>query len=1196
MKIKTKIALLIAFAILITATAYGQEFRATISGLVTDSTGSAVPGATVEVRNVGTNVAVTVKTQPTGDYTVPFLVPGTYTVTIEAAGFKKFVQSGIVLEVAQKAGVSAALQVGAQTESVTVAADAAMLDTESANQGGTIDPQKVAELPMNSRNPYVLTMMMPGVEFRGNLSWLRPFDGSTFVQWDFNGGAQGFNEVLIDGAPNDTLAGGGYGVGYVPIVDAVMEMRVMSSPYDAQFGRTAGGVSNTITKSGANTVHGSLYEFMRRQALDTNTFQNNAIGAAKPQHFLDQYGFELDGPVFIPKVYNGKNKMFFTVAFERYREASPNPLFDSVPEPEFFNGDFSKLTNSAGLPITIYDPNTGVANSSASSGWQRTPFPGNQIPLARISPIATKILSYTLKPNCTTPGQGYSIDDLCLNIADVDHFHNMLYKWDYNINEKNHIFLRYGGFNRQEHRPYNGLTASPGVDGQEPYYRISNSAVADWVATVSPTLIANVHGSYTRFIEWGYGIANQDFDLTSLGFPGSLVNGLPNAKDFGIYAFDNYNPLGRSQVLNLDNDFALNGNITKIYHKHSIHAGIDVRQHNYEIQNTGNIFYFDSHNDMTQKTYNVSDSTSGNSMASFLLGQPTSGSGINIPLFSWWKQWYEAVFVQDDWKASSRLTLNLGFRWDIYPPTREKWNRQNGPFSTTVASPLASQINGANYPAFPTLTNISGGPTFVGVSGADGASSLYKTDWHDLQARIGGAYRINDKLVARAGYGMYYFNVNNDWNRTTGFSSSSPLNYSNTNGELPIITAPGGILSNPYPTGYLTPTGSSLGPLTYAGQGFSAFNPNFTPPRTDQFSAGLQAHVSASSMVEVSYDGSRGYGLQMTGIPYNEPSLANRKTCNIMEGGSPNYCNTLVPNPFQGNAAFNGTSFYTASTITRYQLLNPFPQFGAISQLGNNGGHTWYNSAQFRYTFKARNGLNLNASYVLSKWMQRSGYTDPFAGVFNQSPAPGDQTHVVKITGVYQLPFGKGKHFLAGAGGVANRVIGGWEFTSNYQIRSGEPANLPGNVLMLQNPAAHSVNWDQYQPRIWSNCVEVMDNNGNITPEPYSVQAGCTSSQYAWLILPTYSPNVNPSTSGQMRMSRETFMDSSLNKNIQITERVRFEFRAEAFNFLNHFSYGTTNINTTATSAQFGTFTPSTLSTTTSVYPRQIQLGFKLLW
>ncbi len=336
--------------------------------------------------------------------------------------------------------------------------------------------------------------------------------------------------------------------------------------------------------------------------------------------------------------------------------------------------------------------------------------------------------------------------------------------------------------------------------------------------------------------------------------------------------------------------------------------------------------------------------------------------------------------------------------------------------------------------------------------------------------------------------------------------------------------------------------------------------------------------------------------------PYNIPSLAFRKQCNIFEGGSPNFCNEQVANPFKGIEAFRGTGLFTADTTSRYQLARPFPQFtGDVQRYGDNNARTWYNSAQVNYTMRFKAGLNLLTNYTFSKFTERFGYNDPFAGVLQEGPYFLDRPHVFKLTAVYELPFGRGKHFAGNASGFANKLVGGWEATTFLTSQSGEPADLPrdGNkALMLRDPKINDVNWHQNQVQGWSPCVLKMDNNGKVAPQQFSIDKGCGTDQskYAWLILPSYAPNVNPFRSGQIRMAHTTTMDASLNKITQITEKLRFQFRAEVFNILNHYAYPRARFNTNPNDANFGSLFPGQISTVDSGFPRQIQFGFKVYW
>ncbi len=809
----------------------GQEFRATLTGRVFDPTAAAVPSVKVEARNVNTNELTSATTDSTGTYTIPFLRLGSYSLTAEVTGFKKFVREGLTLQVGQVANININLEVGQVTDSITITGEVPLLETTKADRGVVVDSQRVAELPLNARNPYILGAMMSGVTFRGAAIWQRPFDNGAIAEWSMNGGRQSNNEFLLDGAPNNAQMGGN-NVAYVPIVDAVQEFKVQSNSYDSAYGKFAGGVLNVVLKSGTNTFHATAWEFLRRTPLDANSFQNNAIGAKRAEHYLDQYGFQFEGPLVLPKMFDGRDKLFFLGSFENYREGTPTPLFISYAEPEMRNGDFTRLVDPGGRPITIYNPFTGRADASAAGGWRRDPFPGNQIPGNLINPISKNILSYMPAPNGKTPGVRYANQNLLYpNYFATDAFYNLILKFDYNLGDRNRFFIRHASNDRTEDRNSNGIFNGPGQDGQQPFQRINDHYVLDWVGTISPTLIANIRGSHNRFIELGFGAANSGFDLASLGFPRNIVGQLPSPTFFGRYDFEGYTSLGRYQSINITNTYNLQGNITKIWNAHNMRFGFDVRRNHYILQNTGNIWQFNFNRNFTQQTYNVADQLSGDGFATFLLGIPTGGSS-NYPLFPFFQQTYMAPYFQDDWKVTTRLTLNYGLRWDLNVPPGEKYNRLNSIFDVNAASPIASLINRTQ---FPQLASLKGGLTFAGVGGQPTRES--RLDKNNIQPRIGFAYQLKRKLVMRGGWGLFYNNPNNDFLRTTGFSTSTPFVASNDGNRTPRSA---NTLGDPY-AAILVPAGSSAGLNTFAGRGFDWFNPSFSTPFTHQFSFGLRA-------------------------------------------------------------------------------------------------------------------------------------------------------------------------------------------------------------------------------------------------------------------------------------------------------------------------------------------------------------------
>src|SRR5882762_1246233 len=377
------VLVLTVIAVTVTTTS-AQEFRATITGRVTDPDGLAMPGVTVSATNPRTNEIATAVTSAEGLYSLPFLRPGLYTISAELQGFRKYAQDAVPLEVGQTMALNITLQLGSVAETVTVTGESPLLEISKADRGMVIDNLRVTELPLNARNPFMLSYLAPGITYNGPAIYQRPFDNGAIADWSINGGQNRNNEFLLDGAPNNSFQGGN-NIAYVPPVDSVQEFKIVTNSYDAQYGRTAGGVVNVSLKSGTNAFHGSLYEFARRKELDSNEYYFKVNNQAKPDHKLDQYGFVLDGPVRIPGLYDGRNKTFFMFNYEGYKEATPNPATYTVPDDAQLRGDFSNLRDAQGRLITIYDPATGRLD--ASGQWVRDPFPGNIIPANRIDPM-----------------------------------------------------------------------------------------------------------------------------------------------------------------------------------------------------------------------------------------------------------------------------------------------------------------------------------------------------------------------------------------------------------------------------------------------------------------------------------------------------------------------------------------------------------------------------------------------------------------------------------------------------------------------------------------------------------------------------------------------------------------------------------------------------------------------------------------
>ncbi len=1157
-------------------TALAQEFRATLSGRILDPQGAPIAKARTRLQNIETNETAAAETDSRGNYTFALIKPGEYALRAEHPGFKTTLREGIALSVNQSASIDITLELGATSEQVTVTGEVPLLDLSSGDRGGIIDEQTLREMPLNGRNPFMLSMLVPGVNYNGSLAYLRPFDNGAIASWGVNGGANGANEFLLDGVSNNAQAGGN-NIAYVPPVDSVQEFKIQTNSYDAQYGKTSGGIVNVVLKSGTNRVHGSIYEFARRNAWDANSFQNNARGAPKEGHYLDQYGIQVDGPVVLPRIYNGRNKTFFLANWEGYREATPQPLVLSVPAPEMRDGDFSRLVDSRNRAITIYDPNTTFYNNTTAK-WDRLPFAGNIIPKNRINSISRRILDYLPKANTSTADTDYSQSNYFISGGDAaakDSFFNYVVKIDQNLGSRNRFFFRHAANDRTETRTFNGIFSQPGADGQLPLKRVNDAYVIDWVTTLTPTFLINVRSSFSRYVEGSRADADAGFDLSTLGFPSKLAAQLPGGSFFGRYTFSGYMSLGRYPGNNITNTFTLHPNVTKILGPHTIKAGFDMRWVQYSTQNYGNVFTLDANAGFTQHDYTRGDPLSGNSIASWLLGTPSGGS-LNYTVFPIFMFKYSAPWIQHDWKLSPRLTINTGLRVDFNVPPVERFDRMNRGFDSTIVSPLDSQIDHAKFPDLPV---IKGAMLFAGLNGIPRQAA--NTDYNTIQPRIGFAYALTPRTVLRGGWGRYYINPNNDYLQTNGFSLTTPLVFSGDEGR----TAVNQKINDPFPNGIIIPYGNAQGTLAYVGRGFNFVNADFRIPYVNSFSFGFQRALSSRARIELTYAGSRGGDLQ-TSKSFNDADTTIRDKCNYMLGGNPSYCNNGIPSPFYNLPAFQDTNYFISKTISRANYFRPYPQFGGITELMRNDGKSWYNSLQTSFSIRNR-WTNLSSNYTFSKTVEQGGFLDPLNNVVQRSLAAYDHTHRFVLSGVTQLPFGRNSR------GWTAKLLKGWENSIIVSTQTGRPWDLPGNVLYLKD-ARIPIDWNVARVQAIKPCVNRWNENNTITLQPFSADYGCQDVNF--LLTPSYNPRYTPYRDGRLRLQGSRLVDFALNKMTNLNERYRLQFRAEVFNALNSFFLVGQSFNNNADNAGFGSIVKAAVSAPNSNYPRQIQLAVKLLW
>jgi hypothetical protein len=1040
-----------------------------------------------------------------------------------------------------------------------------------------------------------LAVLVAGVNYNAQAVYLRPFDNGALADWSMNGGQNRNNEFLLDGAPNNANQGGN-NIAYVPPADSVQEFKVSTNSYDAQYGRTAGGVVNVSLKSGTNSFHGSVSEYYRRKWLDSNSFLLNSrplaaglTNAPKIDHYLDQYGFSVDGPVRIPGVYDGRNKTFFLFTGEKYREGTPNPLFSTVPTPAMKNGDFSGLVDAQGRPIIIYDPATG---RDVNGVWTRDPFPGNQIPASRISPAARALLQYYPDPNNTTAG----VAPWQQNLAFAEHFNkdvfwNWVGKVDHNFSSKDRVFFRWGENQRNEIRNTSAIRTGPAQDGQLPLIRSNRALVADWVH-IFGAAVFNIRGGYTYYLEGSRSDAGLGFDATSFGWPSSVVSQFPAARLGGLFPridTEQFVSLSRGLGPRTNKNFSLQPNVSLNRGKHNIRTGLDLRRTNVYNNNYGNAGGTISFNrGFTRSTLNSTSELEGNAFASLLLGAP-SGGDVPVNLFPHFLWTFAAPWVQDDWRLTDKFTVNAGFRWDFNSPVSEAEQRQSYIFDTNLANPVSARVG----------QPVKGGLTFVNQNGAP--KSPWQYDKNNYQLRIGGAYQLNQKTVLRGGYGKYFLNPTGE-GFLNGYSLATSLISSNDGGRTPTYA-----LGNPFPNGVQTPPGSSLGALTFLGRNPSFSNPDFVVPNVHQFSLGFQRELPWHMSLEATYVGSRSNDVQSSWAGINEPSLEFLNKCDVTKGGNRSFCDELLPNPFFGVAGFQGTTRYTSPTLSRFELSRPFPAFTGLSSTGDranainmterNDGKMWYDSAQFVVNKRWGKGLTLNGNYTwVPRWTEEgantttnigNGFIDDVTMVKNRGPYFSHRKHRFTVSGVWELPWRDRKDLIG-------RLAGGWSLAPMVVYQSGQPWDMPTNVELIVDPKIAALSGKKEGQFMYGvkPCVADRASNGTYQLLSVSTAYGCTEPYF--LVRQAFQRRNTMLRYDEFR--RPTYWDLTmgLSKTTTITDRVRMQVRLEAFNLFNSPMYDERNYNQTTSSGDFGRINRNT--TAQSNFQRAFQLGFKLTY
>ncbi len=1122
---------LVLLFLFFTASVLAQEFRGAVTGTVTDQAGAVVAGATVTATNIETNVATTAKTNDSGVYTFPFLSLGHYNVTASAPGFKQELRSNIDLRVGDRLKIDFRMELGAVNESITVTSEAELLETSSATHGQVIDQASVRDLPLLGRNPFMLTLLSTGVTWPNiePANSERPWDNNGMDSFQINGSQGLVNNYLLDGLPNTNVENTGpANITVAPSPDATSEFKVQTNSYDAEYGRTGGGTVNVTLKSGTNKLHGALYDYERNTIFNANLFQNNAAHIPRPAFRWHQPGAEFDGPIYIPKVYDGRNHTFFMADWEGVSLIQPGTNIDTVPTPAERQGNFSGLVQSNGQPITIYDPtSTHLVNGQNI----RNAFPGNVIPANLLNPTALAIQNFIPLPNA--PGTSTGLNNLIVPTYNKVGYTQIIARIDQYISERERLSAR---FER------NGDTAPGGPTGYlgplatgAGYARKNRGGGFDLTSTLSPTLILVSRAGYERHM-WEYMNPGVPFPLAALGISPGLIAQLP-AQTFPSISMTNYTSFGPGR--NIGDEFNYSGTwswsetFSKVTGPHSMKFGSEfwVMLNNQQ-EPTSTFGTASFTNAWTQQNALTASASSGNAYASFLLGYPASGTEQYNQAMAYSSHYY-ALFFQDDWRVNSKLSLNLGIRWDYESPITERHNRLDAGFDPNATY----TITGVTY---------KGGLQFVNATNR----LPFVRDLSNWQPRLGFAYQMFHNTVLRGGYGISYLPTF-DLPGLNGFDVATSMTSSINGGLTP---APRFSLSNPYPNGIVQPTGSSLGPATLVGQGFTVGDHQRVIPYVHQFSFGLQQLLPLKAVAGISYVGSRTRELQAT-------RSINAISAQQLQLG--NALNSTVPNQFP------------TLPQTLQQSLLPYPQFGTINESVIPIGYTSFDSLQAKIEKRFSHGLHALLSYTWQKTLTGTSYLnaqDPFYDLA-RSFARYDQPFRTVLSGGYEFPGStSGNWFM-------RNVVAGWQVNLIATWQGGEPIAMPDGYTTGVNPALPAS--QQSLNEFFNTC----------TLSTTGVRENCISADQpvAWIVRPAFTLRVTDLYFPNIRTNRPFVMDSSLFRAFRLTERAQLQFRLEAFNTFNTvwFNGPSTGIATSS----FGVVSPSQAND-----PRFMQLGARIMF
>jgi hypothetical protein len=1142
---------------------FGQSYLGGVRGLIQDPGGSVIAGAKVTLRNDTTSISRATVANTQGEYVFAQVDPATYTVVVEAPGFTRLEHGGVIVATQQVVTLDLKMSVGEVSTSVQVNAEVPLIDISNASNGQVLDTQKLTDLPNLGRNPFLLSKLSSNVVTAGDPRFNRFQDQSGSSTISISGGPVRGNNYLIDGIPITDSTNRAV---IIPSIESTQEMNLQTQTYDASMGRTGGGVFNTLLKSGSNDLHGSLFGYTRQSDWLANNFFYNASGRARPDTPFYNWGASFGGPVVIPKVYNGRNKTFFWVATESYRQKSPLSDQYALPTAAEKMGDYSQSS------ATIYDPTsarpcTAADQCPAGVSVVRQPFYGNMIPASQINPVGASILSYLPLPTRAgkTDSFNFTGTDTLTDRAD-----EYTAKADQKFTDWWSVAASYMHYKSREPGG-NTLGTLPGGSSNGPYllYRKVDATAINSTMTLNPTTVLTLRYGFNRFPNFTEGIS-YGFNPATLGFPASYAASIqalyfPEV-DLLSNRISSVSP--SSSVFSSKNALA---SVSKFFGRHNISAGMDFRQIHTDftsLTSAAGVFGFTG---VFTRQYPTQTNGTGADFADLLLGYPASGSVNTTTKFYDYVRYYSG-YVQDDIRVNPNLTVNAGLRYEYETGISENGNRLVVGFNQTAVNPLAANVTGITPLGTLEFAGVGGNPT-----------SCCNPSSKKFGPRLGLAYQLNDKTTVRGGWGMFYAPTifSTDASIAPGYTQSTPYVASNNGNATPANS-----LSNPFPGGVLQPVGNTLGALTAIGSTFNYLDQGRTAGIVQQFSADVQRELPFGIALRVGYIGSRSRQLQPAPTGNGNLNMNQVPTQYLSMGSA---LNASVPNPYYGNG---GKGVIGSPTVAQAQLLMPFSEYSTIG-IVTNPSHAQYDSLVVVAQKRLSSGLTFLSTLTWSKNRDNefgNGGSNAFNGFSGSTPPSQPQNYYnlgaewslssintpvrYTTTFTYELPFGKGKRYW-NSSKLLDYAVGGWHTNAVIIYQTGFPLFVfQQNLNSVIGTGEQRPNATGASPGMPGSVEDRI--NGYINPAAFS-QA------------PAFSFG-NLSRSIGYRGPGLGNWDISVFKDFTIKERLKAQFRAEALNSMNTPQFANPNTQFAPNSSSFGKITYQ------ANLPRQIQLGARFFF